>query len=52
MVKHYSKVCGTQLQNKFVSGSQQENDWEPLIYTYDLPSFASKKYVYADDLVL
>ena len=34
MVKNYSsKVGGTQLQNKSISGTQQEKDWEPLIYT-------------------
>ena len=31
MVKHYSKVGGTQLQNKFISGLQQEKGCEPLM---------------------
>ena len=33
MVKRYSKVGGTQLQNKSISGIQQEKGWEYLFYS-------------------
>ena len=34
IVKNYlSKVGGTQLQNKSISGTQQEKGWEPLVYS-------------------
>ena len=34
MVKNYSlKVGGTQLQNKSISGTQQEKGWKPLLYS-------------------
>ena len=32
MVKHYSKLGGTQQQNTSISGSQQEKGWEPMGY--------------------
>ena len=37
MVKNYSsKVGGMQLQNKSISGTQQEKGWEPLGYRFFL----------------